>query len=149
MKLKFKHQQFQIDAARAVTDVFQGQPNQSMQEFTHDMGRSVDGSQDMFDVVVEEVGDGKFKYGLEIRNKESKFFRYLINSSRLYWRKEIEYPATTDEERREARRQSQFCITSPKLTIDEQEEQKVCLLSKMSHSATSSININRRQGHGH
>ena len=87
--------------------------------------------QDMFDVVVEEVGDGKFKYGLEIRNKESKFFRYLINSSRLYWRKEIEYPATTDEERREARRQSQFCITSPKLTIDEQEEQKVCLLSKM------------------
>ena len=51
MKLKFKHQQFQIDAARAVTDVFQGQPNQSMQEFTHDMGRSVDGSQDMFDVV--------------------------------------------------------------------------------------------------
>ena len=51
MKLKFKHQQFQIDAARAVTDVFQGQPNQSMQEFTHDMGHSMDGSQDMFDVV--------------------------------------------------------------------------------------------------
>ena len=51
MQLKFKHQQFQIDAARAVTDVFQGQPNQSMQEFTHDMGRSMDGSQDMFDVV--------------------------------------------------------------------------------------------------
>ena len=51
MQLKFKHQQFQIDAARAVTDVFQGQPNQSMQEFTHDMGHSMDGTQDMFDVV--------------------------------------------------------------------------------------------------
>ena len=51
MKLKFKHQQFQIDAAKAVTDVFQGQPNQSMQEFTHDMGRSADGIQDMFDAV--------------------------------------------------------------------------------------------------
>ena len=51
MKLKFKHQQFQIDAAKAVTDVFQGQPNQSMLEFTHDMGRSADGIQDMFDVV--------------------------------------------------------------------------------------------------
>jgi len=51
MKLKFKHQQFQIDAAKAVTDVFQGQPNQSMQEFTHDMGRSADGIQDLFDVV--------------------------------------------------------------------------------------------------
>ncbi len=51
MQLKFKHQQFQIEAAKAVTDVFQGQPNQSMQEFTHDMGHSMDGSQDMFDVV--------------------------------------------------------------------------------------------------
>ena len=51
MKLKFKHQQFQIDAAKAVTDVFQGQPNQSMLEFTHDMGRSTDGIQDMFDAV--------------------------------------------------------------------------------------------------
>ena len=51
MKLKFKHQQFQIDAAKAVTDVFQGQPNQSMLEFTHNMGRSADGIQDMLDVV--------------------------------------------------------------------------------------------------
>ena len=51
MKLKFKHQQFQIDAAKAVTDVFQGQQNLGLLEFTHDMGRAVDGSQDMFDVV--------------------------------------------------------------------------------------------------
>ena len=51
MKLKFKHQQFQIDAAKAVTDVFQGQQNSGLLEFTHDMGRSSDGSQEMFDVV--------------------------------------------------------------------------------------------------
>lgn len=51
MKLKFKNQQFQTDAARAVTDVFRGQRNQSMVEFTHDMGRSVDGEQSFFDVV--------------------------------------------------------------------------------------------------
>lgn len=51
MKLKFKHQQFQIDAAKAVTDVFQGQQNLSMLEFTHDIGRAVDGTQEMFDVV--------------------------------------------------------------------------------------------------
>lgn len=49
--LKFKNQQFQTDAARAVTDVFRGQRNQSMVEFTHDMGRASDGSQDLFDVV--------------------------------------------------------------------------------------------------
>ena len=51
MKLKFKNQQFQTDAARAVTDVFRGQRNQAMVEFTHDMGRSADGEQSFFDVV--------------------------------------------------------------------------------------------------
>lgn len=51
MKLKFKHQQFQTDAARAVTDVFHGQRNQSMLEFTHDMGRRADGAHDLFDMV--------------------------------------------------------------------------------------------------
>lgn len=51
LTLKFKNQQFQTDAARAITDVFRGQRNQAMVEFTHDMGRSSDGSQDLFDVV--------------------------------------------------------------------------------------------------
>lgn len=55
LTLKFKNQQFQTDAARAVTDVFRGQRNQSMVEFTHDMGRSSDGSQDLFDVVASAI----------------------------------------------------------------------------------------------
>ena len=38
MKLKFKNQQFQTDAAKAVTDVFQGQKNATLLEFTHDLG---------------------------------------------------------------------------------------------------------------
>ena len=50
LTLKFKNQQFQTDAARAVTDVFRGQRNQTMQEFTHDMGRAY-GQTDAFDVV--------------------------------------------------------------------------------------------------
>lgn len=49
LTLKFKNQQFQTDAARAVTDVFHGQRNQSMVEFTHDMGHVSDGT--LFDVV--------------------------------------------------------------------------------------------------
>ena len=40
-----------MDAARAVTDVFHGQRNQGMLEFTHDMGRKADGTLDIFDVV--------------------------------------------------------------------------------------------------
>ena len=38
LKLKFKNQQFQTDAAKAVTDVFQGQGNAALLEFTHDTG---------------------------------------------------------------------------------------------------------------
>ena len=48
LTLKFKNQQFQTDAAKAVTDVFKGQPNQAMQEFMHDMGSEGGG---FFDVV--------------------------------------------------------------------------------------------------
>ena len=51
LTLKFKNQQFQTDAARAVTDVFRGQRNQAMLEFTHDMGRMTGSTQTLFDVV--------------------------------------------------------------------------------------------------
>ena len=50
LTLKFKNQQFQTDAARAVTDAFRGQRNQAMLEFTHDVGRTI-GMEDLFDVV--------------------------------------------------------------------------------------------------
>ncbi|WP_375104487.1 type III restriction-modification system endonuclease [Paenibacillus sp. RS8] len=38
MKIKFKHQQFQMDAVKSIVDVFQGQPNESSR-FTLDKGR--------------------------------------------------------------------------------------------------------------
>lgn len=47
MKLKFKNQQFQTDAAKAVTDVFLGQKNAALLEFTHDMGNSPNGQYSM------------------------------------------------------------------------------------------------------
>lgn len=50
LTLKFKNQQFQTDAARAVTDVFHGQRNQAMVEFTHDMGFEK-GMGSLYDVV--------------------------------------------------------------------------------------------------
>ena len=51
LTLKFKNQQFQTDAAKAVTDVFHGQRNQAMVEFTHDMGTVEGETENMFDVV--------------------------------------------------------------------------------------------------
>lgn len=38
MKIKFKHQHFQLDAVKSIVDVFQGQPNESSR-FTLDKGR--------------------------------------------------------------------------------------------------------------
>ena len=39
MKLKFKHQAFQIEAAKAVCDVFDGQPYQSLNRYLIDQGK--------------------------------------------------------------------------------------------------------------
>lgn len=49
MKLQFKNQKFQSDAAKAVTDSFAGQKNSAIHEYTLDMGKSVQG--EFFDVV--------------------------------------------------------------------------------------------------
>lgn len=38
MKLRFKNQQYQTDAAKAVTDVFEGQPNGDPLRYTRDLG---------------------------------------------------------------------------------------------------------------
>ena len=39
MKLRYKHQRFQTEAARAVTDSFKGQPFIDPAEFLHDVGQ--------------------------------------------------------------------------------------------------------------
>ena len=39
MKFKFKVQQYQTDAADAVTSVFEGQPNQGASVYLRDLGR--------------------------------------------------------------------------------------------------------------
>ena len=49
MKLQFKNQKFQSDAAKAVTDSFIGQKNSALHEYTLDMGS--DGPGAFFDVV--------------------------------------------------------------------------------------------------
>lgn len=40
MKLKFKHQKFQADAAKAIVDVFNGQPYQSGMSYLIDKGKT-------------------------------------------------------------------------------------------------------------
>lgn len=63
----------------------------------------------------------------------SNFFCYLINSSRIYWRKELEYgleslPADMAAKYRADHR---FDIAGPGLTPSEIAEQKRCLINKI------------------
>ena len=48
MRLQFKNQQFQSDASKAVTDVFLGQRNQEMQDYTLDFGIAENSPHDMY-----------------------------------------------------------------------------------------------------
>ena len=86
----------------------------------------------MFDVRVSKNEDGDFVYSLDILDStSSKFFGYLINSSRLHWRKEMEERFGTQEERDAYRAAHRFDIHGEGLTAQEHEEQCLCLLSKI------------------
>lgn len=79
-----------------------------------------------------ENPDGSPAYDIEILDcKSSHFFGYLINSSRLYWRKEMESPFADAEQRAAYRELHPFDIAGEHLTISERNEQKRCLINKI------------------
>lgn len=63
MKLKFKHQKFQADAAKAVVDVFKGQPYQSGMSYLIDKGRTDSRQQELGE---DFIGFKNAKYHLMI-----------------------------------------------------------------------------------
>lgn len=86
----------------------------------------------MFNVKVGKDEEGEFIFSLDILDStSSKFFGYLINSSRIYWRKELEERFATKEEREEYHKLHRFEISGDGLNAKEHEEQRMCLLSKM------------------
>ena len=85
-----------------------------------------------FDVGVADDGEGGYHFTLDILDhRSSKFFGYLINSSRIYWRKEMELQFATREEREAYKAAHPFDIYGEGLTDFEKDEQRLCLLSKM------------------
>ena len=72
-------------------------------------------------------------YDLQVLSAESPFFDYIINTSRMYWRRELEQNLADmeSEEREQYRREHKFDIDGPNLTEDERLEQKQNLLSKI------------------
>lgn len=85
---------------------------------------------------IERKDDG---FALEILNPTlSPFFGYLINSSRLYWRKEMETRFLILGESKEALQKMKdykflhrFCLDGDGLNEKEIAEQKLCLLNKI------------------
>lgn len=68
--------------------------------------------------------------------QSSKFFQYLINTSRIFWRKEFEpendvYPHLPDITPEEYRKKYHFAIDGPALNKSEISEQKLHLINKI------------------
>ncbi len=72
-------------------------------------------------------------YDIEVGQHDSSFFNYLINTSRMSWRRELELnlQGLTAEEQAAYREEHKFDIAGPSLTDDERWEQKQNLLSKI------------------
>lgn len=82
----------------------------------------------MFDIMIDET-----RTNISIKNLHSKYFGFLINSSRIHWRKELETYADQlpESERERYLSEHKFSITADCLTTEENQEQMKCLISKM------------------
>lgn len=85
----------------------------------------------LFDVTWERDEFGKMNFDIKVNSFASKFFCFLINTSRIYWRKEMEERFKTKEERDEYRSSHRYCINGEGLTDDEIKEQKLNLINKL------------------
>lgn len=72
-------------------------------------------------------------YDITVNDTSSKYFSYLINSSRLYWRQELEYnlAGLSEEAVAQYREAHKFDIAGPGLTPAQIQEQKQCLINKI------------------
>lgn len=70
---------------------------------------------------------------IEIINKSNPFFNYLINTSRVHWRKELEesFEGRPEIEAEKYFKQNQFNIAGERLSEDEIHEQKLHLINKI------------------
>ena len=66
---------------------------------------------------------------MKINDHKSNFFNYLINTSRVYWREEIE--TLTEDKQQEYIKNNRFSITSNRLTEEQNQEQIHHLVNKI------------------
>jgi len=73
------------------------------------------------------------QWDISIKKKDNPFFNYLINTSRIHWRKELEdqLQGKKAEERNAYLKKHQFDIAGPNLSPEERKEQKAHLVNKI------------------
>lgn len=88
---------------------------------------------DMFRITRRDESFTSESFDIEILDIKSNYFKYLINSSRIYWRKELEtrWDGKNEKERKEYHHAHRFDISGEGLDEDEILEQKRCLISKI------------------
>lgn len=88
---------------------------------------------DMFEITHPEGSVRSEDFDISILDNRSCFFRYLINGSRNYWRKEleIEWNGKPVEEAAKYQEDHKFDIAGPLLTDEEIQEQKRSLINKI------------------
>lgn len=86
---------------------------------------------DFFTVTRTTDDNGKAQFDIQVNKVGSNLMGYFINSSRLFWRKEMEQPFDTEAERQAYREAHRFDIQGESLTDDERQEQKQNLINKI------------------
>lgn len=89
---------------------------------------------DFFTITKIEAEDGLEELDIKIHNKECLFFRYLIQTSRIHWQKELEDSFASNPDGKEAQSYAQehrFSIDGPNLSEEERYEQKMHLINKI------------------
>jgi hypothetical protein len=80
---------------------------------------------------IYEDADGDLT--IDILKKDNDFLNYLINTSRIHWRKELEgsFDSSQEKEAEDYFKKHQFDISGPRLEADEILEQKLHLINKI------------------
>lgn len=85
------------------------------------------------DPMFEVTQDEDKIFHLQINNSDSMFFRFLMQTSRIYWRKELEdnLEGLTEDEIQQYKQRNKFTVTGENLTEEERYDQMVHLINKM------------------
>lgn len=88
---------------------------------------------DFFTIHRSTGEDGRPRFSIQIHKVGSNLMGYMINSSRLFWRKEMEtrFDGLNQEERRTYQALHRFDIAGEGLTDSEREEQQQNLINKI------------------